>query len=283
MKKLNYLLSITLLSFLVSCGGGENQDDSNSVSLTIESQLGELGNYITISDSEVIVKLVDEKVNGEEGKSIVASVAVMVNKGVASDGLYGLEAIVLDEDHIEIASLPSFDMDSEWISGNEGYHNILTVGNTRAQLKYPFKWDDEHKQQWEKILTQGKYLVLKPDQGDKFAPYNTGSENYTSSSESYDYNSVTTAGDDEDDDELSVASDTNFDEFLAAYEKYINKFISIQQKAKTGDYSAITEAASLLQDAQEYGEKIQNMSGNLTPSQLVKFQKLQQKFINASL
>lgn len=77
-------------------------------------------------------------------------------------------------------------------------------------------------------------------------------------------------------------SDGDFNEFLASYEKYIDNYIALMKKAKDGDYSAMSDAASMMSDAQEYGEKLQKISGNLTPAQISKFQKLQQKLLSAA-
>lgn len=75
---------------------------------------------------------------------------------------------------------------------------------------------------------------------------------------------------------------TTLMKFLGAYEKYIDKYIALMKKAKDGDYSAMADAATLMSDAQDYGEKLQKMSGSLTPTQLAKFQKLQQKLLKAA-
>ena len=287
MKKLTYAGSIIMLGIFASCGGG-SKEDPNSVTLTVEPQLGELGNFLSISDSEVIVKLVDDKEDGKDVKSIVSSLAINVNKGVASNYSFGFDVVVLDENHIEISSLPDYDIDSKWDSDNGDYDHILSAGNTRAQMKSSqdaTKWDSEAQEMWDKIRSQGKYIVVKPDwDSAKFVPYKSTSTNYNISSESpedeLEIAAVETVNENET--TSSSISNTDFDEFLTAYENYINKYIAIMKKVKDGDYSAMTEAATLMQDAQEYGEKLQKISGDLTPAQMVKFQELQQKLIRAA-
>lgn len=91
-----------------------------------------------------------------------------------------------------------------------------------------------------------------------------------------------TVSESEDDSSDIASSDEDFDEFLKSYENYVDKYIALMKKAKNGDATAIAEAASLYSDAQEYAEKLQKISGNLTASQLAKFQKLQQKLISAA-
>lgn len=186
--------------------------------------------------------------------------------------------------------LQDYDIDSKWISDNGEFNHILTPGNTRAQMKSSqdvTDWDEEAQQTWDKIRTQGKYMVIKPDwDSAKFVPYNVSSSNSTSYSDNNDDEEdeieIASVEADEIDTPSTSTSDTDFDEFLTAYENYIDKYIAIMQKVKNGDYSAMSEATTLMKDAQEYGEKLQKMSGNLTPAQLAKFQKLQQKLISAA-
>ena len=283
MKKFNYVAGLMMLLILASCGGKE---DPNSVTLTVEPQLGELGNFISIPDSEVMVKLVDDKEDGKDVRSIVSSMALNVNKGVASNYSFGFDVVVLDENHIEITSLPNYDIDSKWDHDNGDYDHILYAGNTRAQMKRSqdaSEWDEETQQIWDKIRTKGKYIVIKPDwDSAKFVPYNASSSNSTSYSDNNDEGIEIASIETEDVIDSPSTSDIDFDEFLTAYENYINKYIAIMQKAKNGDYSAMTEAATLMQDAQEYGEKLQKMSGSLTSAQIAKFQNLQKKLISAA-
>lgn len=288
MKKINYALGILMLGILTSCGGG-SEGDQNSVTLTVESQLGELGNYLSITDSEIVVKLVDDKKDGKDVKSLVSSLAVRVNKSVASDHDFDLRAVVLDENHVEITTLPPFNIEYKTDFDFDKYcYDILSAGTIRAQMKKTTEatsWTTEDQETWDKIRTQGKYILFKPywDDSKYISIGNSDSSSYSGSSNSDE--EIGEGADDDNNNSYSSAgssTDSDFDEFLTAYENYVNKYISIMQKAKNGDYSAIAEAATLMQDAEEYGEKLQKMSGSLTSAQLAKFQKLQQKLLSAA-
>lgn len=288
MKKVNYVLGALMLMLFASCSGG-SKDDPNAVTLTIEPQLGELANYISIADSEAIVKLIDDKEDGKDVKSIASSIAISVNEGVASNYDYRLDVVVLDENHIEITTLPDYVIDSKWDVDNSKYRYVLYRGDTRAQMKTTqdaTEWSAEDQEEWDKIRTRGKYIVIKSDNSmTKYVPYNSDSSSNSASSENDGNQIDNDEVDIDEDDSSSIASsssDADFDEFLTAYEDYINKYIALLQKAKNGDYSAMTEAATLMQDAQEYGEKLQNVSGSLTSAQIAKFQKLQQKLLKAA-
>lgn len=285
MKKFKFALGIIMLGFLTSCGGG----NSNSVTLQVESELGELGNYITITDSEVTVQLVDDKKDGKDVKSIVSSLAINVTKSVASDYSFSFNVEVLDANHVKIADLPSYYLDYKSDSDNGDYDYYLTAGNVRAQMKESEdaeKWNEEAQQMWDKIRKEGKFILIKPNfDSAKYAPYN--SESNSNISESDDNGEDIVIIEEEAEAEPTTASsasssDEDFDEFLSAYESYIDKYIAMLKKAKDGDYTAMAEAATLMKDAQAYAEKLQKISGNLTPAQLAKFQKLQQKLIKAA-
>ena len=55
MKALKYLSFAVLLMCLASCS------EENSVTLKVEAELGELANYIKLTDQEVVVNMSDEK------------------------------------------------------------------------------------------------------------------------------------------------------------------------------------------------------------------------------
>jgi len=81
----------------------------------------------------------------------------------------------------------------------------------------------------------------------------------------------------------SSSSSNNYDELLTSYEKFIDDYIKIVKKAKNGDMTAIMEMSTMMEKANDLGQKMQNAQGNLTSSQLTKFMKLQEKLSKAAL
>lgn len=158
MKKQFKLLGALLLVFLMASCGGKSENTNDSVTLTVEPQLGELGNYITISDSEVIIK-VSEESDGE--KYLVSSLSVTVNQGVAADNDYDFNGVVYDENHVELEEFNyMYKLDSDTDFDIEKCHDVLRAGTYRAQFKVQLS--DANKDKWEKILKEGKYLAIKP-------------------------------------------------------------------------------------------------------------------------
>ncbi len=65
------------------------------------------------------------------------------------------------------------------------------------------------------------------------------------------------------------------------YEEYIDEYVKLLKKAQAGDVSAVTENASLLEKAQSLSEQLSDAEGELTPAQISRFSKLQQKISSA--
>jgi hypothetical protein len=98
-------------------------------------------------------------------------------------------------------------------------------------------------------------------------------------------------GNDDDDEstENTSISDSDFEETLEQYEEFIEKYISILKKSKDAQddpmksITIMSEAASLMQKAQGFGDKLTKSQGDLTASQVQKMIKLQTKLSKAAL
>ena len=76
-------------------------------------------------------------------------------------------------------------------------------------------------------------------------------------------------------------SKTNWDKFLIEYEKYVDEYVALLKKANNGDISAMASAMSLLQKAQSLTEKLEAAEGEMTPKQLLKYEQISMKMLNA--
>jgi hypothetical protein len=66
---------------------------------------------------------------------------------------------------------------------------------------------------------------------------------------------------------------------VAEYEKFINDYIAVYKKMKSGDSAAMSEYQALAQKAQEWSTKAS--AANLSPAQAKKLQEIAEKFANA--
>lgn len=75
----------------------------------------------------------------------------------------------------------------------------------------------------------------------------------------------------------------NWDALLKSYEEYIDHYIKLMKKVKTGDLNAISSYAESLQKATDLQEKIENAKEELSVSQAAKLLKLQSKLTQAAV
>jgi hypothetical protein len=280
MKKLNFLLVLMLSLFIASCGNSEKAGDGEGeIKLKVDADLGELGEFLSAED-EAVIKLEEAEEDGEQGYLITSSLGVDVEKAVASDFSFGLEAKILDKSHIVIADFPSFDIESKNDFDNEDYTNVLYTGQKWAIVKEFVKkddWDKEKQEMWEKIKKEGAYIRIEPNYSGtaKFVAYK-GAKNSSSDEISSEEN---------DEDEISDASASDsedWDALLESYEEYVDKYISYMKKAAKGDMNALSEYPALLEKAQEFSEKMQNAQGVMSSSQWSRYIKITNKMTKAA-
>ncbi len=88
---------------------------------------------------------------------------------------------------------------------------------------------------------------------------------------------------DGDDESTSSSSDSeDWDALLDSYERYVDKYIAYAKKAAKGDMSAFSEYPALLEQAQEYSEKLQNAKGEMSAAQWDRYNKITMKMANAA-
>lgn len=282
MKKLNCLLVLMLSLFIASCGNsgkGGNGESDGEIKLKVDADLGELGEFLS-ADDEAVIKLEETEEDGEQGYLITSSLGVDVEKAVASDFSFGLEAKILDKSHIVIADFPSFDIESKNDFDNEDYTNVLYPGEKWAIVKEFIKkddWDKEKQEMWEKIKKEGAYIRIEPNYSGtaKFVAYK-GAKNSSSDEISSEEN---------DEDEISDSSESDsedWDALLESYEEYVDKYISYMKKAAKGDMNALSEYPALLEKAQEFSEKMQNAQGVMSSSQWSRYIKITNKMTKAA-
>ena len=74
----------------------------------------------------------------------------------------------------------------------------------------------------------------------------------------------------------------DWDQVLADYEAYTDKYIKLLKKANAGDASAMTEYVEMLGKAQELQESLAGANNVMSMEQLQKFTKIQQKLLSAA-
>ena len=294
MKKIKTFLSISILVTLASCGGS----DSNSVTLTVDPQLGQLVNFISISDNEATIKLIDEKEDGENVKSLVSSLSIKVNKSVASDYSFGLSVTVEDEDHIEISDLPSYHIDYDYDWDNGEFHYVIQPGSTRARMQESQtlqEWkEDDSQEQWNQICKRGKYLVVKPNsRSAKFIAYKGGGSSTVLQENIMEIpiEEIKTVSDETEeitgyDFEENSSAETMADlkeeceKALQQYKTLTKEALALAKKVKEGDTDANLELIQKTSECTAQATKIMDLAKKCDdPSIIVKYQKINADYI----
>ena len=273
MKAIKFLAVAFLTLLVAACSGSKNEDE-NSVTLSVEAELGTLANYMSVSDTEVTVTLSEETKKDETKKVIAASLAFDVKKSVASDHSFEFDVEVLDKNHIKIAKLPDFSLESNYDYDNGDLSKTLSAGNVRAQMRRArdvSDWNKEKQEEWDKIRTEGVYIVIKPSYSNaEYAEYKGGSTVDSDSDES--------STDEADVDESESEDGTeDWDALLDSYEDFVDEYIALMKKAQQGDMSAVSEYGTYMEKAQELGDKMSKAQGQMSAAQWARYSKILQK------
>lgn len=79
-------------------------------------------------------------------------------------------------------------------------------------------------------------------------------------------------------------SGENWEEFLDAYERYVDKLLPYLRKASNGDMNALADYPRMMSEAERFSNKIQNANTNgmMTSSQWQRYMKIQRKILEES-
>lgn len=86
---------------------------------------------------------------------------------------------------------------------------------------------------------------------------------------------------DEPAEEVSSSSSADWDDVLDSYENYVDKYIKLAKKVAAGDMSAMAEYTSLMEEAQELGDRLDGAKGEMSASQMARYNKITMKMATA--
>lgn len=267
MKKIKlFEVAFSALIFLSSCGGGGGtvqEVKDNSTKLEITSKISG-----AFSENFVVTNAVLKTSSDPYGSKLLVEVkrtstkfsfgvekAQVCGVGAGKEYTYCISADILDETGIPIET----NLDKY---GYEPFEKCLSL-NTDETIWFEFS------------LGYSSTLKENPEKAKKVKLNSSLEKNdvSSSSSSSNDNSSLSTN---------ESTSDEDWDKVLKSYESYINQYIKLMKKAQSGDASALTEYASMMEKATDLADKMSNAGDDLSASQLAKFLKLQTKLANAA-
>lgn len=271
---------VSLLSF-TSCNNAK--DGKVELDVTNAEVEGDNNDIVSIEDGNYTLV---GTVKGDMGQELYIQVKVRLKNPVKKSaeeisfvtGNVNLE--IIDENDMSMIKLP--------LKENEEFKKFITEGKEDDTKEFKFSYVMNDKDQYAQIMKEAKSVKLVDlslynyentdmiaDEGS--ASYDEDIDN-SSDIDNSDDNDETT-DDDSSFDETS--EDNNLDELLDKYEEYYDTYISLMKKAKNGDMSAVVEYGKYLKKSQELSKKIEQAKGDLTTSQLARFQKIQMKLMKA--
>ena len=86
------------------------------------------------------------------------------------------------------------------------------------------------------------------------------------------------------DDSFDDSGSEDWDKLLDSYERYVDQYIATAKKARGGDPSALSECVSLMEDAEEYADKLKRAeeNGNISTAQVNRLNRITQKLQKAA-
>lgn len=271
---------VSLLSF-TSCNNAK--DGKVELDVTNAEVEGDNNDIISIEDGNYTLV---GTVKGDMGQELYIQVKVRLKNPVKKSaeeisfvtGNVNLE--IIDKNDMSMIKLP--------LKENEEFKKFITEGKEDDTKEFKFSYVMNDKDQYAQIMKEAKSVKLVDlslynyENTDMIA--DEGSASYD---EDIDNSSDIDNSDDNDetsDDDSSfdeTSEDNNLDELLDKYEEYYDTYISLMKKAKNGDMSAVVEYGKYLKKSQELSKKIEQAKGDLTTSQLARFQKIQMKLMKA--
>lgn len=271
---------VSLLSF-TSCNNAK--DGKVELDVTNAEVEGDNNDIVSIEDGNYTLV---GTVKGDMGQELYIQVKVRLKNPVKKSaeeisfvtGNVNLE--IIDENDMSMIKLP--------LKENEEFKKFITEGKEDDTKEFKFSYVMNDKDQYAQIMKEAKSVKLVDlslynyentdmiaDEGS--ASYDEDIDNSCDIDNSDDNDE--TSDDDSSFDETS--EDNNLDELLDKYEEYYDTYISLMKKAKNGDMSAVVEYGKYLKKSQELSKKIEQAKGDLTTSQLARFQKIQMKLMKA--
>ncbi len=270
MKKINLIMLATLAVCMVACkgkDGSEKKTDSSPQVITVVKEIsGPMGEFFEIVPKEYTV-------NEEEGTVYIE--IKRIKDGMPEPWKKGMkEAMGFDGDYT-FDIIPEYrDNNGSVIGKSHQQHNLsgpdtqelagLSVGES---VSISFYVEDGVRQ----LKFSSSFEVF-----DNSSSENSSMDDETENDETE--NNET----DVDKSKISSSKSENWDSVLDSYERYVDKYIAIMKKAQSGDASAMSEYPSLMQEAQEYGDKLQNAKGSLSASQMARYQRITNKMLKAA-
>lgn len=275
-KAINLIAILVLaMALMASCGG---KKDGNKLELDVTNAKVE-------GDSADVISIVDGKYTivgtekGQMGQELYIKVKLRLERPVKAaynqvffSGIPGI--MILDKNDVPMLANQLVAQD------RNALERFITEGKAGDEKEIGFAFTMMNEEQFKKVLEEAatiKFVNMSYSINDMISPAEDSqqavSEDVAESDEAEPAESV---------DEGGSESSEDIDELLADYEQYYDSYIKMMKKAQKGDMTALADYADMLQKAQEIGNRLENVKGDLSAKQLATFNRIQNKLLKAA-
>lgn len=275
-KAINLIAILMLaMALMASCGG---KKDGNKLELDVTNAKVE-------GDSADVISIVDGKYTivgtekGQMGQELYIKVKLRLERPVKAaynqvfftSPFHGI--MILDKNNLPMLENPLPVQDPDALL------KFITEGKAGDEKEISFAFTMLNEEQFKKILSEAvtiKFSGMSYSINDMISPAEDSQQAVSED---------VAAADDEPSesvDEGGSESSEDIDELLADYEQYYDSYIKMMKKAQKGDMTALADYADMLQKAQEIGNKLENVKGDLSAKQLATFNRIQNKLMKAA-
>lgn len=277
MKTLKFLSLAVMALIVVSCGKSKSSEKEVVVTPADVEVSGDMSGCFKVVDREykviddvltVEVERTDAPLPFELGDRELLSFNTHTSKKNVKVG-FGIE--FLDEDgnilDKKVASSGSYSSEepielAKLSSGSKGSIRFSLYSTVQGVVKF-------------RVTS-----AFEESDGD-FSSSSSSSDDDDDSSDSETSSDLGSSSETEETSTADNSSSEDWDAMLDSYEKFVDSYIKYAKKAKEGDISALAEYPALLQEAQEYSEKLSAVQSELTSSQLSRYMKITTKLTEA--
>lgn len=283
MKHIKFFVIAVMAICLAACGGKKDSEEKGNDEITLTPETtkikGDLGEYFKVVDKEyTVTKEFEDMVSIEVERTDVdfdfdlTGIEPFGTFGASVKGNAGFGIEILDEkgNVIEKCAATAGGLSGMYSSDDMKEALALKPGET-STVRWSFHFKKEGQIPAKFRLTS----ALKEN-------YSSGAAEASTDDDSDDYSFSS-----DDDDSYSVSSSSansqDWDALLDSYEEYVDEYVALAKKASKGDMRALEKYPQLLEKAQKFSDKCENVRDDMSSAQAARYMRITNKMASAIL
>lgn len=286
MKHIKFFVIAVMAICLAACGGKKDPEEKGNEEITLTPETtkvrGDLREYFKVVDKEyTVTKEFGDLVSIEVERTDVdfdfdlTDIEPFGTFGPGVRGNVGFGIEILDEkgNVIEKCAATASGLSGMYSSGDMKEAMALKPGESST-----VRWSFHFKEDGPK---PAKFRLTSALQENWEAGASTGG-NSDGDGDSDDYSS-SFDGDDSYSASSPSSNSHDWDALLDSYEEYVDEYVALAKKASKGDMSALEKYPQLLEKAQKFSDKCENVRDDMSSAQAARYMRITNKMASAIL